>query len=465
MFNDIKKVHIVGIGGIGISALAQLLLKKGVLVSGSDLKERPILKKLKELGASVCVGEHDAKNVEENTDILVYVSEAREDNPEIIFAKNKGIKCLSYAEALGLVMKNYKKVITISGTKGKTTTTSMIGTSLDFSKLNPTVITGSIVFEWDSNFLMGSDDLIVTEACEWKRNFLNYDPDIAVITNIQSEHLDYYKDIEDIKNAFTTHCSKIKSGGILIACGDDENTLEVASKYTGRKVFYGLGENNQVRAINVKKGNLKTLFDVEIGREDAKDTISGFEIGLPGEHNIQNSLASIAVMNELGVDKSLMPQAISNYKGVSRRFEIKGEKNGILVVDDYAHTPISVKKMIDGAKEFYGDRRIVVVFEPHRYSRTRHEFGDFVKAFDSADKVILADIYRLKQDSEEDVLAVNSKMLADEIKKRGVDIVHVPSLLDIPDYLVKISRKGDIIITMGAGDVYRVGEEFIKNNH
>src|SRR3989344_6087325 len=436
--NKIKRVHFVGIGGIGVSAIARMMLLENKKVSGSDVNSSAIIDELRKLGAKIFSG-HSADNVADDVDLLVYTPAVTSDNPELKRAAELGIPMLSYPEMLGVVSKD-KYTIAISGAHGKTTTTAMIAKILIDAGLDPTVIVGSLLKDNNppaleasarrgSNFVAGKSEYFLVEACEYKKSFLNLNPKIIVITNIDNDHLDYYGNLENIKKAFGEFAAKLPEDGYLVCDSNEENLKDIIKNTNGKIINYTKVKNN-------------------------------FNLKMPGEHNIKNAQVAIAAAEILGVDFKKAKNYLESFEGTWRRFEFKGEtKNGVLVYDDYGHHPTEIKATLKGVREFFGSKKIWCVFQPHLYSRTKLLFGDFGKSFSYADEIILADIYAAREPKDE---GINSKMLAEEIIKNGGKARYMKSFDKITGFLVENSKKGDVVITTGAGDIYKIGENLLK---
>lgn len=425
--SKIKKAHFVGIGGIGVSAIARMMLLEGKKVTGSDSSQSLITDELKKLGAEVFFG-HYANNVKEDVDLLVYSPAIIEENTELKKAKELNIPTFSYPEMLGIISQN-KYTIAISGAHGKTTTTAMIGKILKDANLDPTIIVGSLMNGSHSNFSAGNGKYFVVEACEYKKSFLNLEPKIIIITNIDNDHLDYYGSLENIKKAFMEFASKLPEDGYLICDPNDENLKEV---------------------VNSIKVNIIDYTKITVN----------FKLKVPGEHNIKNAQTAMAVAKILGIDDYESIKSLNDFSGTWRRFEYKGEtKNGVLVYDDYGHHPTEIKATLKGAREFFGDKKIWCVFQPHLYSRTKDHFAEFGKSFGFADEVVVADIYAAREKEDK---SINSKMLADEIVKNGGKAIHINSFEKIAEFIENNVTKGDVVITMGAGDVYKIGENLLR---
>ena len=428
-FNKIKKVHFIGIGGIGVSAIARLMLQNGKEVSGSDRSASIVTDALVKLGAKINIG-HDADNLPNDADILIYTIAIDIENPEFVKAKNLGIKLLSYPEILGIISKD-KYTISVSGTHGKTTTTAMIGKILVDADKDPTIIVGSLMKGPMSNLVVGKSELFVVESCEYRRSFLNLSPKIIVITNIDNDHLDYYKDIEDIKSAFEEFASKLGKNDYLVCNLKDERLKSISENVDCIIVDYS--ENKIAENLKLK---------------------------VVGKHNIENAKAALSVAEILNIDADKAVKALEGFSGTWRRFEYKGEaENGAMVYDDYAHHPTEIRATLEGARNFFKDKKIAVAFRPHLYSRTKTLLDDFAKSFSDVDVVILTDIYAAREPKDE---TINSEMLVKEINNNFTEpkAVYVATLENTEKYLRE--NKFDVIITMRAGDISSVSDRIIK---
>ncbi len=426
MMQSGKKIYIVGIGGIGLSALAQLYKHAGAEVSGSDRSEQPTTKLLREKGIDIFIG-HDAANVPLDAGLLVYSDAIPEDNPERARARELGITEQSYFEALGQVA-NQKKVIAVAGAHGKTTTTAMLIDVLEAAGLDPAAVVGSLRAKSKSNFRAGDGEHFIVEADEFKRHFLNFNPFILIITNIDADHLDYYRDIADIQSAFRELAQKVPQGGFVVCDVRDEKVLPVIEGLTCTVVDY------------------RKYFDPELPLK-----------ALP-LHRI-NAAAVLAVADILKISPSTSLRALKEFSGTWRRFEYRGEmQNGALLYDDYAHHPVEIKATLKSAREKFPGKRIVIAFHPHLRSRTEALFNDFVQAFTDADEIVLAPIFVAREEPDS---AVSSELLAAKIRERGQKATALGSLSEVAGYLVKNTRADDLVITMGAGDIYTIMERLV----
>ncbi len=455
MFSSIKKIHFVGIGGIGMSGIAEILLDQGFTVTGSDRAASENTDRMKELGAGVFIG-HEAKNVSPDVDALVYSSAVAPDNPELQEAQRRKIPVIRRAEMLAEVMR-LKYGIGIAGTHGKTTTTSMVGLILIEGGVDPTVIVGGRLRGLaGSNARLGKGQFIVVEADEFDRSFLSIAPTIAVLTTLETDHLDCYRDLEDIKSAFIQFASKVPFYGFVVLCLDEPALQDIMPKLKKKIITYGLNGQADLQAVDIAHRQNVTRFVVLYGGKELGDV----ELQIPGKHNVQNALAAIAVGLEVGIPFAKVKAGIEKFTGVFRRWELKAEVGGVTVIDDYAHHPTEIRATLAGAKAGWR-RRVICVFQPHLYSRTRDFYDEFGRAFFNADVLVLTDVYPAR---EEPIQGVSGELIVNAAREFGhKNVTYVPDKKDIPAYLLKIKRPGDIIITMGAGDIWKFGEEFIKN--
>lgn len=443
---QIKKIHFVGIGGIGMSGLAEIMHRQGYTVTGSDRSLSAITEHLSALGIA-CYQGHDAKHV--NCDLLVYTSAAASDNPEITEAKRRNIPTIKRAALLGEFVRT-KKGIAVSGTHGKTTTTAMIGMMLENAGLQPTLFVGGILKGLKTNAKWGTGDHIVVEADEYDRSFLELHPFISVINNIESDHLDCYHDLEDIKKTFTKFANQTSVFGSVWVNIDDLNSKELMPSISKRVMSFGLSEEAYMRAANIKQTHDNMLFDVFGDRKE----LGKVNLHLSGEHNVRNALACIGVGMELNIPFQKIAESLSNFEGTARRFEILGTLNGITWIDDYAHHPTEIKATLKGARRGWPDQRIIAVFQPHLYSRTRDYLNDFALSFADADVVILTDIYAAR---EEPIQDIDGRRLFEETKKHHGHVIYVADKNDLTKEINRTVRNGDMVITMGAGDITHVG--------
>ncbi|MBU0547483.1 MAG: UDP-N-acetylmuramate--L-alanine ligase [Candidatus Omnitrophica bacterium] len=440
--------HFVGIGGIGMSGVAHLLLKAGTLVSGSDLKENRITEELKKLGAKIYIG-HSTQNIAGQSGV-VYSSAIKEDNPEILQAKSLGIPLLRRAEVLALLMRR-KIAITIAGSHGKTTTTSLISYMLLEAGLCPTVAIGGILKNIDTNACLGSGEFFVAEADESDGSFLYYQPKYSIITNIDREHLDYYHNFENELSAFRDFIKRTQEGGCVFACSDDLNLKKLFLDYKERVVFFGLNEPTDICAKHIELNDLSSDFVCFFKGK----FISRFHLALGGRHNISNALVVIGLGLEMGIDLGHIRRTLEGYKGVGRRLEIKFKSDKYLVLDDYAHHPSEIKATLAAVANLKVKRKIIV-FQPHRYSRTQLLLNEFVGSFDQADFLVITDIYAA---GEPPIDEVNAQALLKKIKEFYPDKQAVYLVKEkIAEFLLDFMQAGDLVITLGAGDIARVAD-------
>jgi UDP-N-acetylmuramate--alanine ligase len=455
MFSSIKKVHFVGIGGIGMSGIAEILLDQGFAVTGSDRAPSENTERLTSLGAAVFIG-HAAQNVQSDVDVLVYSSAVPPENPEIREAQKRKIPVIRRAEMLAEVMR-LRYGIGIAGTHGKTTTTSMVGLVLIEGGSDPTVIVGGRLRGLaGSNARLGRGDFIVVEADEFDRSFLSITPTIAVLTTLETDHLDCYRDLEDIKAAFVQFAQKVPFYGFVVLCLDEPALQDIMPKLKKKIVTYGLNGQADLQAVDIVHRANRTTFTAVYGGKD----LGSIELQIPGKHNVQNALAAVAVGLQLGVPFAKIKTGIERFTGVFRRWEVKAEVGGITVIDDYAHHPTEIRATLAGAKAGWR-RRVVCVFQPHLYSRTRDFYDEFGRAFFNADVLVVTDVYPAR---EEPIQGISGELIVNAAREFGHKQVHyVPDKKNVPAFLMSIKQQGDMIITMGAGDIWKYGEEFVKN--
>ena len=428
----LNKIHFIGIGGIGVSAIARMMLLKGKVVSGSDVEQSAITDELKKLGAKIYIG-HSEKNITDNTDLVVYTIAVDQNNPEFVKAKELGIETRTYSQMLGVISDGYYTVA-VSGTHGKTTTTAMLAKVVVDAGLDPTVIVGSLLKDSGSNLIAGNSDLFIVEACEYKRSFLDLNPNILVITNIDEDHLDYYKDLSDIQSAFASLVEKLGSDDFVVCNPNDPKVIPVL-------------KNAKCKIVNYT--NLRSLA-------------SQIELRVAGEYNVENAEAALAAARALKISEQDATKSLSEFEGVWRRFEYKGKtENGAEVYDDYAHHPTEIRAALCAAREKFPTRKITVVFQPHLYSRTKLLLNDMAVSFKSIDKVLIAPIYAAREKKDQ---SISSSILVDEINKNTSNAQAYENFSDIEAYLRENTGKDDIIITMGAGDVFKIAESILKTN-
>ncbi|HOJ03484.1 MAG TPA: UDP-N-acetylmuramate--L-alanine ligase [Bacteroidota bacterium] len=451
-FANIHHIYFVGIGGIGMSGIAEILLNQGFRVSGSDLSITEVTRHLVDIGATVYEG-HNPENLKD-VDVLVYSSAVSQDNPEVMAAMDRKIPVIRRAEMLAEVMRLHHG-IAVAGTHGKTTTTSMLGMVLIEGEKDPTVIVGGKLHAFGgTNARLGSGEFMVVEADEFDRSFLKLNPSIAVLTTLEEEHLDIYSNIEDLKAAFVEFANKVPFYGFVTLCLDEPALQEILPEIQRKVITYGFSSQADVQAVDLRqKENRSTFTVLAAGREMGEITI-----GVPGEHNVQNALATIAVSLELGIPFERIKRALDSFSGAFRRFEVKGEVNGVLVIDDYAHHPTEVRVTLRGIKAGWR-RRVICVFQPHTYTRTRDFYKDFGRSFMNADVLIVTDIYPAR---ERAIQGISGEIIAEAARNFGhKNVQYIADKTAIPEALLRVVEAGDIVITMGAGDIYQHGARFI----
>ncbi len=454
IFGRTRHIHMVGIGGIGMSGMAEILLLKDYKVTGSDATSGETIPRLKELGARIYIG-HDAKNIE-GADVVVYTSAVKaEENIETKAALKQGIPVIKRAEMLAELMR-MKYGIGIAGTHGKTTTTTLAGHVVQDGGFDPTIIVGGKVHSFSkTNAVVGKGDIFVVEADEFDRTFLRLSPSLAVITNIEADHLDIYDNLDDVKQAFVDFANKVPFYGAVVLCLDDSNVRSIIPDIDRRIITYGLTPQAQIRAADIKADRFNTIFTV-LNEEEKLGTIT---LKAPGKHNIKNALAAVAVGRELNIDFKAIKSGLERFEGVFRRFQLKTETNDIVVIDDYAHHPTEVQATLDAARNGWKDRRIIAVFQPHLYSRTQDLYKEFGLSFFDAEVCVITDVYPSR---EEPIEGVSGKLIADVAREYGHRQVHyVADKRALPEKLNELAEPGDVVITMGAGDIYRYGQEFV----
>lgn len=455
IFGRTRHIHMVGIGGIGMSGMAEILLQKGYFITGSDANMGETIERLQELGANIAIG-HDEKNIE-GADVVVYTSAVKaEENIETKAALEKGIPVIKRAEMLAELMR-MKYGVGVAGTHGKTTTTTMIGHVIQDGAFDPTIMVGGKVHSFSkTNAVVGKGDIIVVEADEFDRTFLRLTPSLGVITNIEAEHLDIYDNLADVKDAFVEFANKVPFYGAVILCLDDSNVRSIIPSIERRTITYGLTPQAQVRAIEIEVDHFTSSFTVINDDEKLGDV----KLKAPGEHNVKNALAAVAVGLELDIDFKHIKSGLERFEGVFRRFQLKAEKDNVMVIDDYAHHPTEVQATLNAARKGWKDRRIVAVFQPHLFSRTQELYKEFGLSFFDAEVCVITDVYPSR---EEPIEGVTGKLIADVAKEYGHRKVHyVEDKTELPGRLEEIVEPGDLVITMGAGDIYKYGEHFVK---
>ena len=454
-FNDPIHVHFIGIGGISMSGLAEILFEEHFTISGSDAKESELTRHLEHMGIQIFYGQK-ASNIIDGIDLVVYTAAIHENNPEFACAREKGIPMLSRAELLGQIMDNYRNSIAVSGTHGKTTTTSMISQILLQAKSDPTITVGGILKAIDGNLRVGKSDIFISEACEYTNSFLNFRPKYSIILNVEAEHLDFFKDIQDIRHSFHLFAENTKKDGAIIINGEIENYKELVEDLPQKIITYGLTDTCDYYPADITYDEkaCASFTVMHLGEKIMDVTLS-----VPGIHNVSNALAAIALSLELHLEEADICAGIRAFGGADRRFQYKGTVNGITVVDDYAHHPTEIRATLTAAQK-YPHKRLVLVFQPHTYSRTKAFLDDFADVLSMADLVVLADIYAAR---EQNTYGISSKDILEKLKEKGTDCFYFPSFSEIENFLSKNCINGDLLITMGAGDIVNVGEHLLMN--
>jgi len=453
VYGKIERIHFVGIGGIGMSGIAEVLLNLGYKVSGSDLRGSEITQRLAGLGGEIFFG-HARENVA-HADVVVISSAVHDDNPEVVEAHERLIPVIPRAEMLAELMR-MKYGIAVAGTHGKTTTTSMVATILSKGGIDPTIVIGGRLNSIGTNARLGQGQFLVAEADESDGSFLLLSPTIAVVTNIDADHLDFYSGIEEIKDTFVEFINKVPFYGLAVLCLDNGNVADILPRVKKRFTSYGLSAQADFRATDVKLSGFSTSFvahhrGVRLGE---------IAFSMPGAHNVLNALATIAVAMELNIPFETIREGFASFGGVGRRFQMKGEARGVMVVDDYGHHPTEIRATLGAAKSGWAERRLVVVFQPHRYSRTKELFEDFVKAFHDADVLILTDIYPA---GEAPIEGVTAEALGARIRRHGQrDVTWISDRDRLCEHLERVLQPGDIMLTLGAGNVWQVGEAMLE---
>ena len=454
MFRKVNNVHFVGIGGIGMSGIAELLLNLGFKVSGSDLTDSKIIQNLKNKGAKVFKG-HDEKNIN-NSEVIVYSSAVSDDNPELKIALQNNIPIIKRAEMLGELIALKQTSIGVAGTHGKTSTSSMIGALLTYTKLDPTLVVGGLVKNLDTNSKLGKGDLIVVEADEYDKSFLQLKPTFAIITNIEEEHMDCYNDLDDLYNSFTQFANAVPFYGAVVACIDSPGVQIILPKIKRPIITYGLSSQADIRAENIEFHEMTTTYNIIKYNQNIGKII----LNAPGKHNVLNSLAAATMGLEMGLNIENIIDGINSYGGVRRRFEIKGISKNIMVVDDYAHHPTEVSATLEAARNGW-DRRIIAVFQPHLYSRTKSFYKEFARAFLDSDILIITDIYPAR---EIPIEGINGKIVYNEALSIGhKNAYFIPDLENLQNILDKLVQSNDMIITIGAGTIWRYGQAYYEH--
>ncbi len=450
-----KPIHVyfMGIGGISMSGLAEILLEEGFTISGSDVKKSALTSHLEEKGVNIHYGQI-ASNITSDIDLVVYTAAIREDNEEWIAARDKNIPMLTRAQLLGQIMDNYDKSIAVAGTHGKTTTTSMISQVLLEANTDPTITVGGILSAIHGNLRVGNSEVFISEACEYTNSFLNFRPKYSIILNVEAEHLDFFKDLEDVRCSFRKFAANTRPDGTIIINGEIENYEDLIEGPAHNVVTYGLLPHFDFYAQNIMFDEKACPIFTVLHRDRELFRV---HLNVPGMHNVYNALAAIALATLMGLPNDALIAGLRKFSGANRRFQYKGQVDGITIIDDYAHHPTEIAATLSAAAN-YPHKRLVLVFQPHTYSRTKaflHEFADILS---QADLLVLADIYAAR---EKNTIGISSKDLLTLIKEKGTECYYFPSFEEIEKFLLKNCVNGDLLITMGAGNVVEIGESLL----
>lgn len=438
--DNIKKIHFIGIGGSGMCPMAEILNKHGFEITGSDVYESDTFERIKSLGIPVVLG-HKKENVK-NKDLIVYTAAIKQNNPELLAAKEYNIPAIERSVMLGIITKRYNRSIAVSGTHGKTSTTAMITQILTTGNIDPTAIIGGKLPFIGGNSRVGSSDVIVCEACEYVDTFLQLHPYLSVITNIDADHLDYFGSLENIKKSFNKFCKQ--TSGLIVYNGDDKNSTDVVKNININKLTFGLNENNNYYAKNITiKSGAKISFTLMKNGKIFTD----INLSVPGKHNIYNALAAAAVSDYIGIDKNIIKKALHEFSGVHRRFEVLGSPKNIVVADDFAHHPTEITAILSSAMSMEFNT-VWAIFQPHTYSRTAILLDDFAKALSIADKVIISEILAVREENTYNIFST-------DLGKKVKNSICIDSFEDITKYIKENAKPGDLVLTMGGGNVYK----------
>jgi UDP-N-acetylmuramate--alanine ligase len=454
-FNHPCHIHFIGIGGISMSGFAELLHSMGFTITGSDWQESKITEHLESLGIPVIYGQKE-ENISDDIDLVVYTAAVKPENPEYSEAQKRGIPMMERAKMVGQVMKNYSSAIAISGTHGKTTTTSIASHIFMAAELDPTISVGGILDAIGGNIRIGHSRHFITEACEYTNSFLQFYPTVGIILNIEEDHMDFFKDLDDIRHSFREFAKRIPSHGTLIINADIENYEEITKDLPCKVLTYGLDNPDaDFTASNISydemgHGNFDAVVNGKTG--------SHFSLEVVGRHNVSNTLACLALASLYGIEDSVVQAALSAFHGTDRRFQYKGKKNGFAIIDDYAHHPTEISATLEAAQK-YPHKNLWVVFQPHTYTRTKAFLDDFAKSLSMADKVILTDIYAAR---EKDPGDISSQDIVTKLEKLGKESYYIAQFEDVEKFILKNLTNGDLLITMGAGNVVEIGENLLQ---
>ncbi len=452
-FHEGIKVHMVGIGGISMSGLSEILLHHGVKITGSDFSQSDITKELQKKGVLV-YPDHSGSNITDQ-DLVVYTAAVSQDNPELVEARRKGIPVIERADLLGFIMDQYAKAIAISGTHGKTTTTSMISAITIEAGLDPTIQVGGILDIIGGNTRIGSGDYFVAEACEYKGSFLKFRPSVAIVLNIEADHLDYYKDVNHIRSAFEDFLSNVRYPGSIILNKDDPQTRTLAKSLTRPFITYGINEQDvDFEARNITYVNGCAEFTVF----HKKSEWGKIKLSVPGQHNVSNAMAAIAASHVMGISHTAVRKGLERFRGTHRRQENKGTPHGVRIMDDYAHHPTEIQATLSAVRALTSGK-LICVFQPHTYTRTHELLDDFARSFAQADTVVVTDIYAAR---EKDTGLIHSRTLTDRINTQTGNALYLSDFSDITAFLTEHASPGDLVITLGAGNVYKICDLLIE---
>lgn len=453
-FEHPGNIHFIGIGGISMSGFAELLHSMGFTITGSDWHESKITKHLEQLDIQVIYGQ-SAENITDNIDLVVYTAAVKPTNPEFQEAERRGIPMMERATMVGQVMKNYSSAIAIAGTHGKTTTTSIAAHIFLEAQLDPTISVGGILPAIGGNIRIGHSEHFITEACEYTNSFLQFYPTVGIILNIEEDHMDFFKDLSDIRRSFRRFAELIPARGTLIINADIPDYQEITNGLSCRVITYGLENKADFMPDHIEYDVMgHGSFDLVKNKENR----GHYSLNVVGRHNISNSLACLALASLYGIDKDTLQRAFTAFRGTDRRFQYKGKCHGFTIIDDYAHHPTEIHATLTAAQK-YPHKTLWCAFQPHTYTRTRAFLKDFAKALADADKIILADIYAAR---EQDPGDISSQNLADELSALGKDVYYIRSFEEIEKFILKNLVDGDLLITMGAGNIVEIGEKLLE---
>lgn len=458
-FNKKIHIHFIGIGGISMSGMAELLHNEGFMISGSDSLNNNITKHLESLGINIFYGQ-EAKNITKDYDLVVYTAAVHADNPEFMQAQALNIPMLNRAQLVGQVMSNYKTAVAVSGTHGKTTTTSMLSMMMMEGDLDPTISVGGVLEAIHGNIRLGKSGNFITEACEYTDSFLNFHPTRSIILNVEAEHLDYFKDLAHVRKSFKSFTNLLPNDGVLVINGEIDAVNEITDEAVCKVLTYGVIDEQFNGSVDYSARNVSYnqhgcgSYDLYHGEEK----VGSIELCIVGRHNVSNSVAAVAMALDMGISLDRIQDALHQFTGTHRRFEHKGVMNGVTIIDDYAHHPTEVAACLDGAKR-YPHNELWCAFQPHTYSRTKNFLKDFAQALSKADHIVLADIYAAREADPGDISSADLKR---ELEALGKDVHHFHTFDEIEEYLFQHCTNGDMLITMGAGNIVNVGENLLK---